>query len=603
MLLFGRLKPGDTVDRAQAELQPLFQDWLRNAKIRDVKDPANARLILKRDSAGYSGLGQEYGKALRLLQLLVSTILVAGCLYLSTLFSTRALARRREFAVRAALGASRTRLMFQSMIESALVVFSGAVAGVLLAWAAARFLIRFISPASRPVTLDVHPQGWVLVFAVATSVLALGMAGLLPAWRASRSCVIADIKESRLGAMAGGRRRLGSILFPLQVALSLVVIVISSLLSASLLRALTQDNGFSLSGRVFVSTDIPMVLPEQDKDGKKLKTALALYGNLLDRLNHTPGIRSASANVTHPLGNAEYGTVASSQYRTIPPDSDDISLTKNWIAPRYFETAGTRLLAGREFGTSDSQGTLPVCILSESAAKFFFHSVSPVGQTLTEDMGRSAQKLTVAGVVEDTRFEGLESKAPMMIYLPIAQMRGFLNSVEFLLRTDDIGGAVSSLRQLLHDRAGAHVMKVTPISDAVNQSLSRTRLLTTLSNTFSGLTLLLSAIGIFGLLSYSVSQRVTEIGVRMALGATRARVIGMMLSQATRLVIPGILLGMGAAWATTRFIASLLYQTKPLDPFAFAASVFALLVVSGVSSYLPARRAAHIEPMEALRAE
>jgi putative ABC transport system permease protein len=604
MLLFGRLKPGQTPASAETALQPLFQDWLREA----IKDkvfgnhPTHARLVLKRDSAGYSGLGQEYGKGLQLLQLLVATILIAGCIYLSTLFSARAVVRRREFAVRAALGASRARLMSQSMLESALVVIAGTAAGIVLAWAAAQFLVHFLSTSSSPITLDVRPQGWILVFAAAISVLALAMTGLLPAWRASRANPIADIKESRLGVMSFGGNRIGSVLFPLQVALSLVVIVVSSLLSASLMRALTQDNGFALSGGVFVSSDIPWVLAEQDKDGKKLKAALALYDDLLDRLNHTPGVSSASADVTHPLGGATYGTSVSSKYRSMPEDDHTISLVENWIAPRYFETAGTRLIAGREFDRNDGQGAPLVCILSQSAARYFFPSGSALGETITEVYSKN-QKPTVVGVVEDSRFTGMERAAPMMLYLPFRQNQGSLNSVEFFLRTDDVGGSVSVLRKLLHDRAGAHVMEVTPVSVAVKESLSRRRLLTTLSNTFAGLALLLSAIGIFGLLSYSVSQRTAEIGVRIALGASRHRVVGMMLSQAALLVVPGVLLGVVAAWAATRFIASFLYQTKPLDPVAFGVSIFALLVVSGVSSYLPARRAARIEPMEALRAE
>jgi len=603
MLLFGRLKKGETVDRAEAELQPLFQNWLREAKMWDVTDHSHTRLILKPDAAGYSGVAQVYGKALRLLQMLVATILISGCLYLSSLFSARATVRRHEFAVRAALGASRARLMAQSMIESALLVGAGGIAGIFVAWGSASYLIHFISRSSVPLLFDVRPQGWILVSAAVVSLLALVLTGLLPAWRASKPNVITDIKEFRLGVPGVGRRRLGSMLFPLQVALSLVVIVVSSLLSASLLRALTQDNGFRLSGSVFVSTDIPMVLPEQDKDHKKLRATLAMYDDLLEELNHTPGIRSASADVTHPLGGSLYGADASSQYRSLPGDSNDIPFAKNWIAPRYFETAGTHMLAGREFSRNDTQGTLPVCVLSESAARYFFPSISPLGQVLTEKHYSSVQKLTVVGVVEDTRFRGLESNAPMMLYLPINQTPDFLRSVEFLLRTDDVGGAVSALRKLVHDRTGAHVMEVTPVSDAVKESLSRTRLLTTLSNTFAALALLLSAIGIFGLLNYSVSQRVNEIGVRMALGASRTRVIAMVLSQAAALVVPGVVLGIAGALAATRFIASLLYQTKPLDPVAFSVSIFALLLASAISSYLPARRAARIEPMEALRAE
>ncbi len=605
MLLFGRLKPGVSAARAQAELQPVFQNWLRESQVVESKDPAKAKLTLAPNGTGYS-LASEYGKPLELLQCLVAIVLIAACFYLSTMFSARALARRREFAVRAALGAGRTRLIMQSMVESGMLVAAGAIAGIFLAWAASAFLVRFMSSRSDTMFLDVRPGGMVLLFTAAISLLALAITGMLPAWRACRFNALADIAESGSGAIGGGRSRFGTILFPIQVALSLLVVVVSSLLSASLLRVLRQNNGFRLSGSVYVTTDIPMVIPEQDKDGQKLKAAIAMYGDLLDRLNHTPGILSASADVTHPLGGAEYFTEPSSTYRNAPAMPMNLLMTEsanpvleNWIEPRWFESAGTRLLQGRDFLQSDNQSSPPVCILSQSAARYYFPGISALGQTLIDQK----RKMTVTGVVEDTRFRALESSAPMMVWLPIAQKQTFLPPVEFLLRTEDIGSTVAVLRQLLHDQAGAHVMDVTPVSETVRFSLTRTRLLTTLSNTFAALALLLSAVGIFGLLSYSVSQRVKEIGVRMALGASRTSVANMLLLHAARLIVPGLLLGLGAALAATRLIGSQLYQTKPLDPLAISISVLALVLVSAAGSYLPARRAAHVDPMQALRTE
>jgi predicted permease len=602
MLLFGRLRQGQTLIRTEDELQPEFQDWLRRLKATgELKDISHVRLVVMPDAAGYSSLALEYGKGLRLLQVLVAIILVAACFYLSTLFSARAVARRREFAVRAALGASRARLLSQSLIESAILVGAGAVSGLLIAWTSARYLVYFLANGSPELYLDVRPQGWVLAFAGGVAALALFLTGLLPAWRATKANVIADIKESRSGALIGVRNRFGSVLFPLQVALSLIVIVVASLLSSSLLRALTQDNGFKLNGSVFVRTDVSMVLPEEDKDGKKLQSTLAMYDDVLSQMNHTPGIRSASADVTHPLGGAFYAPAASSKYRQMPKGEVD-SYLMDWVAPRYFETAGTPLLAGRDFDERDNHEAEPACILSESAARYFFPNMSPIGQVMTEPW-KTGRSYTVVGVVRDTRFKGMETNPPMMLYLPINQTQGFMNSVEFFLRTDDINTSVAILRRILHDRAGAHVMEVIPVSDEVKESLSRTRLLTVLSNTFAGLALLLSAVGIFGLLNYSVSRRTTEIGVRMALGASRGQVVAMTLRQAAWLILPGIGIGLIAAWAASRLVASLLYQTKPFDPAAFAVSVAALAIVVGLGSYLPARRAAMIEPMEALRAE
>lgn len=602
MLLFGRLKDGEPVGRAEQELQPAFQNWLQQVKDdNELKDVSHAKLKLIPDAAGYSSLALEYGKGLRLLQCLVAIILLAGCFYLSTLFSARAVARRREFAVRAALGASRAQLISQSLIESALLVCTGAAGGIFVAWASARYLVYFLANGSRDLFLDVRPQGWVLVFAAAVAVLSLVLTGLVPAWRATRPSVIGDIKQSGAGGLGAGKRRYGLVLFPLQVALSLVVIVVASLLSSSLLRALTQESGFGLTGRVLIQTDIPMVFPDKDLDGKKLKSTLAMYDDVLQQLRNVPGIQSASADVTHPLGGAFYGAGASSTYRQAPKD-DFTGYLMNWISPRYFETAGTRLLAGRDFNEGDHQGSAPVCILSDSAARYFYPAVSPIGQIMSEEW-KNGLKCTVVGVVQDTRFRGMETNAPMMLYLPIGQTHGFLNSAEFFIRTANVEGSVTAMRRILRERANAHVMDVIPLSREVKGSLSRTRLLTMLSNTFAALALLLSGVGIFGLLNYSVNRRTAEIGVRMALGASRGRVIAMTLREAGMLVIPGLLPGLIAAWVVSRFMATLLYQTRPFDPTVFAVSVVILAAVVGIASYMPARRASRIEPMQALRAE
>ncbi|HTB97874.1 MAG TPA: FtsX-like permease family protein, partial [Terracidiphilus sp.] len=352
---------------------------------------------------------------------------------------------------------------------------------------------------------------------------------------------------------------------------------------------------------VFVATDIPVVPFDKDKDGKKLRATEALYDDLLDQLNHTRGIQSASADVAHALGNVGYGSGAHSAFRAAPRNESDFSYLMDWVSPRFFETASTRLLAGRDFTPQDGQGSSNVCILSASAARYFFPSGSPLGQVLTGNDNRTT--FTVIGVVADTRFGGIEDSAPMLFYLPIKENDGFQHPVEFFLRTSDIDGSVAALRKILRERAAAHVMEIMPVSDAVKESLSRTRLLATLSNALAALALLLSAVGIFGLLNYSVSRRTTEIGVRMALGASPANVIAMTLRQAAFLILPGILLGLVASWAASRFIASLLYQTQPLDFTAFTVSVVALLAAIGFASYLPARRAAKIDPMQALRSE
>jgi predicted permease len=600
MRMLGRLRPGQKILQAEAQLEPYFRSWINEKKSVMGGDDAKGKLVLTRNSVGFSDLEGQYGKELKLLQIMVAIILVAGCAYLSTLLSARAVVRRREFAIRSALGASRKRLVGQSLIESALLVFTGAGIGLFVAWGAAKFLIHFISTQRKEVSLDVHPGSAALLFAFGISLIAMLLMGLLPAWRASRTNVIADIKETKSSLLNARRGKLGSILLPVQVALSLLVIIVSALSAASLMRMLLQHNGYRMSGTIFVSTDIPMVMVDKDKknDGK-VKSTLAMYDTLLDRLNHTPGIRSASLNMIHPLDGMIYMMPISSKFRQSEQTMTQDGPLINKIAPHYFEAMGTQLLAGRDFQRSDNASSQEVCILSKSAAEYFFPGMSAIGQSLSEDK----ENILVVGLVEDTRFTGLDTHASKLVYFPFAQETGMISQMEIVLRADDIEGATSLLRDRLHEMAGAHIARVTPIQETVKEATSSTRLLSLLSISLAALALLLSAVGIFGLLSYSVSQRTAEIGVRMALGASRGHIFMVLLRQAALLVLPGVVLGTVAAVLTTRFMASMLYQTKPLDPVALSASIVALLLVSAIASYLPARRASRVEPMDALRAE
>jgi predicted permease len=601
MQMLGRLRPGQNILQAEAQLQPYFRSWINEKKSVMVGgDDAKGKLVLTRNPVGFSDLEGQYGKELKLLQIMVAIILVAGCAYLSTLLSARAVVRRREFAIRSALGASRKRLVGQSLIESGLLVFTGAGIGLLVAWGAAKFLIHFISTQRKEVSLDVHPGNAALLFAFGISLIAMLLMGLLPAWRASRTNVIADIKETKSSLLNARRGKLGSILLPVQIALSLLVIIVSALSAASLMRMLLQHNGYRMSGTIFVSTDIPMVMVDKDKkDDGRVKSTLTMYDTLLERLNHTPGIRAASLNMIHPLQGVMYMMPISSRYRQSEQVMTQDGPLVNQIAPHYFEAMGTQLLAGRDFRRSDSASSQEVCILSKSAAEYFFPGMSAIGQSLSD----GKENILVVGLVEDTRFTGLDTHASKLVYFPFSQETETVSQMEIVLRADDIEGATSLLRDRLHELAGAHIARVTPIQETVKEATSSTRLLTLLSISLAALALLLSAVGIFGLLSYSVSQRTAEIGVRMALGASRGNIFTVLLRQAALLVLPGLLLGTVTAILTTRFMASMLYQTKPLDPLALGASMVALLLVGAIASYLPARRASQVEPMDALRAE
>ncbi len=607
MFIFGRLRPGVTREQAELALKPAFAAW-RESLPPDVR--GDAATDLKRNSlgvydarVGISEMATEYGKALWFLQLLVGLILVAGCAYLATLLSARIAGRRQELALRVALGAGRGRIARQLLVETLLLIAAGAASGVFLGWAAARALVTFLSRGGDPVALDLAPDAATLGFALGVALLAALLTGLAPALRGSRADLIADLKTGK--GVTGGRRsqgRLGAVMLPLQIAFSVVFVVLAGLLSASLARALSQNNGFRMSGTLFAETTIPTARAEKG-DETQVKARLALYRDLVERLDHAPGIASASVAVVRPLGGATY----TGAYKSLG-DKDaasDQQIFVNWVAPRYFSTVGTHLLAGRDFSSADNQGAGKVCILSASAARRLFPGGSPIGRGLQDWYESAAKKtgpITVVGVVEDTRWYDLREEMPRMIYFPVEQ-KDWLQSLQVVLRSDDTAAATASLRRILRDAAGAQVVDVVTIRDAVAQSLGMPRLLATLSNALAGLALLLSAVAIYGLLSYSVRQRTAEIAVRMAVGASRGDVTRMVARQAAWLVLPGLAVGAAAAAGLGRLFKSLLYETSPVDPAALSLGLGVLLAVAALAALLPARRAASVEPMEALRAE
>jgi predicted permease len=607
VLIFARLNDGVTARQAEEQLAPGFRFWSLSLPAEERPewlDPkGDPRLEVMPSRAGYSGVGIQYKKPLMLLQTLVAILLLASCAYLGTLLSARSISRRREIALRAALGASRGRLIRQLFSESLLLAFGGSSVGVFFAWIASRFLLTFVQSDPGAATISVGPGRDVLLFTLAITTVAVVLWGLIPALHASRVAILSDMRSSSASSLTSGapQRRVGRWLVPFQVALSLLIVVVAGLLSTTLVRLLSQDNGYRLHGTVFASTDFPFVYGKEAS--AKIAAELELQRTVLDRLTHAPRIQSASIGMVHVLGGATYWDV----FRVTPSgdENDYKSQTiMNFIGPRYFDIMGTHLLRGRGFSDADTATSQPVCILTRAAERRFFPQSDAVGRSLYQPQGKDrAKALHVVGVVDDMRYEDLREDAPPMVYLDFTQM-GEARNLEFVMKTDDPAEAVVGLRDILRTMApGVHVTNSITMEEQVGQSLARERLLATLSNFFAGLGLLLGAISLYGVLSYSVHCRTAEIGVRIALGASRGNVVRMIVGEAARLVIPGLVIGAIVCVATTRLLRSLLYDTKPLDPVAITLSLVAIMAIALVASWLPAHNASHIDPMQAIRAE
>jgi predicted permease len=596
----GRLKPGVAITRANAEaaqLQPsLFARFIPE---RFRNDPYFQKAYLTVSSAR-SGLPtyltHTYAKPLYLMQGLVGIVLLVCCVNIGGLMMARVAARQQEFAVRTALGASSPRVVRQSLTESLVIAIAGSTLGAVGAWYGSGFLLHFFRDPMMFEPISVHPDKtvfWVTaLFAVLTTVLF----GIFPAWRAARTDP-GTLLKSRTSV--GGRRQIaGRMLVPIQVALSLVLVVLASLLSQSVIRLRGERTGFDLD-HVTIQTS-PMVLL-----GLKGEAQLDLYQRIVDRLMQMPSIDAAAATSQTPMTGqkitADFQAVAEG-----PNPPEDTQMAYNDIGPGYFRAMKTRIVAGREFEKNDRQ--LNVCILNQSAAEFFFPHEQAVGRYVRNRVTPEFPNQVacqVVGLAEDAKFYDLRQGPPRTIYLPLSKERiDNLGNLVFLIHSPAKAQAVAAFRKTLSEIAPTVPLVIfVTLREQMDAALGSQELITLLANFFGVLVLLLSALGLYGLLSGSVTQRSNEIGVRVALGATRGMVLWMVLKEALRLLGWGLLLGTIALFFTTRFVAAMLHGVSAHDPLTLGVVAGTLIIVTILAAMPPALRAAGLDPIEALRAE
>jgi predicted permease len=602
--LLARLKDGVSPPQAQAQVDAIFNARIQAEKFQYyVSDSGTfgtanqAHLLLVPGRTGYSYMRKGFARPLYLLEGMVVLSLLVACAYLAMLAYARAWARRRELAVRVALGASRARVAMQLCYESVVVAAVGGSLGVLFAWAAERGVLLLIPYAAGDTpAISTDPGSAALLFTLALSVFTVLLSGLWPAWRASRVDPASEIKEG--DHLLTGRRRtgLGPWLVPVQIGFSLVIVVMAALMASTLARLMAVNPGFRTGGVTFFDANF-------SSRAAHMKMPAALDIALLDRIRHAPGVEAASMSQTTQFGGGMYVQPAASisPAGAVRKDEDITSLS---VMPGYFETLGIPLLAGRGFTLNDQGDAPPVCILNRSAADYFFPGGRAAGSMLTlEAMGKPSSVQVVA-VVGDTLYSDLREAPPRIVYQPYLGRGQFNPLAKVAVRARDTAAAVTAVRTAFRELAPEVALgKPETMKELVGATVSRERLVAVLASFFALLTLTLTAVGLYGLLSYAVVQRHREIGVRMALGASRAHVARLILLDAIRLVVPGLILGAAGAWGATRLLRTLLFGVKPLDPLMCAASLALLLAAAVASCVLPARRAACVHPMEALRFE
>jgi putative ABC transport system permease protein len=530
----------------------------------------------------------------------VGFVLLIACGNLANLLLARATSRRKEMAIRAAIGASRWRLVRQLLTESLFLgVISGAVGLLLASWGIELLLALAPSTLPRVNTIGIDPAvlGFTLLLSLATSILF----GLAPALRVSRLDLTEALKE---GAPATRSRIRGLSLRNLlvigQVSLALVLMTGAGLMLNSLVRLLSVDKGFDPSRLLTFNVVLPKVYPDKD-------AMIRLYAEASSRLRAIPGVRSVSTVNQVPLG--KMGLQGDFRIEGMDLSNQNPWSRKVMSGSGYFNTLGIPLLAGREFDDSDNGNARSVAVVNEAFVRRYFGDEDPLGRRLSidSDTNRNPIWREIVGVARDFKQESLSSSFEPAIFVPYAQTSKvfWLDFATFVVRTQGepagMSAAVQTEIQAIDPDLPAFA--VQPMSEVISDSVSDPRFNLMVFGVFAGLALVLATVGIYGVISYSVTQRTREIGIRMAIGASPAGVVRMVVKQGAALGLIGICIGLGGAFALTRLISTLLFGIEATDPLTFGCVAALLMTVALLASMLPARRASKVDPMVALRYE
>ena len=601
--LMGRLKPGAGRQQAQAGVTVQLRQCLTSQAGSQIsphvrKEIEKSYISLAPGGPGISGLRERYSKPLHILMAVVALVLLIACANVANLLLSRAAARHKEISVRLALGASRVRLIRQMLTESLLMAgLGGALGAVFAAWGVRILVSKFTGSSSR---LDVSPDLRVLSFALAICALAAILFGLVPALRSTRVELAPALKASSFSPGATGRRwSLGKGLVSFQAAMSLLLLVGAGLFVRTLQKLEAEDLGFNRQHVLLVGIDPRLA-------GYKPAQLAPLYQRLIDRVNALPGVRSASlAAYSLMSGNSSTSNISVEGYT--PPPGQDMNIHVNVVGWKYFETAGTPMLLGREMGLQDTASSLKVAVINATMAHDFFGDQNPIGRRFGfGDDPKHSGDIEIVGVAADAKYSNLRQKPEPMVFLPVLQMRGDAAYVwELELRTaGDPRSAATEVRSALAGiDKGLPATKLKTLSEQVDDSLDQERTISQLSSVFGLLALTLACVGLYGVMAYRVARRTSEMGIRMALGAGSSDVLWMVLREALLLVLAGIAMGIPAAIGAGHLISSMLFGLTPSDPVTISLATLLLVAVAVLAGYLPARRASRVDPMVALRYE
>jgi predicted permease len=598
--VMARLAPGVSMKSAEAGINVSFQQALREwgsalPAEKQRRSLLDQKIELRPGARGASALRGEFSDPLVILMAMVGVVLLIACANIANLMLVRARGRQREIGVRLALGAARARLIRQLLTESLIVAAIGGMLGIGLSIVGTRLLMALVATGVTDFGLEVPRDYRVLLFTALISLVTALLFGLAPAVRATRLDVNQTLAANVRGSIGGrGRLQTTRMLAVAQVALSLVLLLGAALFLRSLHNKLAENVGFDRNQLLMVRLD-PVAA------GYKGASVTTLYENVREALRTIPGVRGATVSNKGLFGGDSTDHLAIEGSLVRDPDQ----LASRWteIGPDYFKTLGIPILLGREINSGDSTRGMPVCVINEAFARRFFPDSTAIGKHITDTYPTTRETFEIVGIVADAReHEPSERKRPRF-YANLTHPIGAVQSVTFLLNTaGDPSGVASAVRQTIRQMdPNLPVLSLRSVNEQLDRRLTAERLIAQLAACFGAVALFMAAIGLYGVMSYSISRRASEIGIRMALGASGRKVIGMVLGETLRIVAIGSAIGLLGALALGRLIASRLYGLTASDPAAIGLTVLTIVMAAVLAGYLPARRASRIDPMVALR--
>jgi predicted permease len=600
--VFARLKPGVTIRQAQASIAPLYKQIVEM----EVQEPPFQRASENRrqeylashmdvfdGSTGRSPLRELFAKPLYVLMALTGLVLLIACANVASLLIARATARRKEIAVRLALGASRMQIVGQLMVESLLLSAAAAAAGLGIGLWMNRFLLQFI-PTDNLLTISAALDFRVLTFSLVIAAFTAFIFGLAPALQAARPQLL-DTLKNEAGSIFGarGHARARKALVIAQVSLSLLLLIVSALFVRSLSNLHGLDPGFRADHVITFSIDPSL-------NGYTPERTTQLYRDLLTELRAASGVTAAGLGVRRVLDNKPWRNGVTIEGHT--SQDENVFTYFNMVSSRYFDTLRIPLLAGRDFDERDAANPQRVCIINETFARKFFQGGLAVGRHIGMGVAPGTQtNIEIIGVVRDSKYDNLRSETPIQMFVPMRGNPGTVVYVRTGVEPVSLFGTIRSIVQ--HKDPDLPIFAMRTMEDQVDRNLITERMIATLSSAFGTLATLLALIGLYGVMSFVVTQRTREIGIRVSLGARGTHVLGMMMREVVFVMLSGIAIAIPIYVALASYMRSQLYGIEPTDPFYIGAAGLFLLAIGLLAGYIPSRRALRVDPIRVLRYE